>query len=278
MIPRMFPIIALVSALLVGGCGAMAELEEENHQLSQRLDALELENAECAARLSAAAERMSVLEQENLRLDEVNRQITQRQTSAPTGVDRDEVALPPPIDRTGGGQSDGGQSDARAATTTKSPNNEASASPVPPAEASPASGRMSLAGFQAGTAAGESFLTRYQAALTMYNSREFEPALAAFATLVVEGHRNDMIDNCGYWIGECHYALGRYDEALRSFSDVIAFSAVSDKFDDALMMRGNCHVRMRNYTAAQKDFQTLIAIEPPSELRVRAQQKLQALR
>lgn len=269
MITRMFPIVALASALLVGGCGAMAELEEENHQLAQRLDALELENAECAARLSAAAERMSVLEQENLRLDEVNRQITQRQTSAPTGVDRDEVALPPPADRTMA------QPQTPAADAAPA---EASRLETTPSEASPMPRRLSLAGFQAGTASGESFLSRYQAALTMYNSREFEPALAAFAQLIGEGHRNDMIDNCGYWIGECHYALGRYDEALRSFSDVIAFSAVSDKFDDALMMRGNCHVRMRNYTAAQKDFQTLIAIEPPSELRVRAQQKLQALR
>lgn len=273
MITRMFPIVALASALLAGGCGAMAELEEENHQLSQRLDALELENAECAARLSAAAERMSVLEQENLRLDEVNRQITQRQTSAPTGVDRDEIALPPPIDRTGGGHSD-----VQVAASSESAADEATPAQSGPAEASPMPGRMSLAGFQAGTAAGESFLTRYQAALTMYNSREFEPALAAFAQLIGEGHRNDMIDNCGYWIGECQYALGRYDEALRSFTAVIAFSAISDKFDDALMMRGNVHVRLRNFTAAQKDFQTLIAIEPPSELRVRAQQKLQALR
>lgn len=269
MTTRLFPTLVLASALLLGGCGAMAELEEENHQLAQRIDALELENAECAARLSAAAERMSVLEQENLRLDEVNRQITQRQMHAPTGVDRDEVALPPPADRT--------TAEAQTPPVDAAPAG-ASRAETAPVEASPMPGRLSLAGFQAGTAAGESFLTRYQAALTMYNSREFEPALAAFATLVGEGHRNDMIDNCGYWIGECHYALGRYDEALRSFSDVIAFSAVSDKFDDALMMRGNCHVRMRNYTAAQKDFQTLIAIEPPSELRVRAQQKLQALR
>lgn len=269
MITRMFPIVALAFALLVGGCGAMAELEEENHQLSQRLDALELENAECAARLSAAAERMSVLEQENLRLDEVNRQITQRQTSAPTGVVNDEIALPPPTDRA---TVQAESAESGAATGEASPVESTTA------VASPASGRMSLAGFQAGTTAGESFLTRYQAALTMYNSREFEPALAAFATLIGEGHRNDMIDNCGYWIGECHYAQGRYDEALRSFSDVIAFSAVSDKFDDALMMRGNTHVRLRNYAAAQKDFKTLIAIEPPSELRVRAQQKLQALR
>ncbi len=263
MISRLVAAIALVALVVLNGCGTMAELENENQQLAMRVDALELENAECAARISAAAERMSVLEQENLRLDDVNRQITQRVQSAPSGLTREDAALPPPQERSAATET------APVETTSETVGGGAAATVV---------ARASLAGFSAGSAAAESFLTRYQAALTMYNAREFSQSAEAFSGLISEGHRNDMIDNCGYWIGECQYALGRYDEALQLFSDVIAFNAVSDKYDDALMMRGNCHVRKRDFAAAQKDFQTLIALDPPSELRARAQQKLQALR
>jgi TolA-binding protein len=113
----------------------------------------------------------------------------------------------------------------------------------------------------------------YSGALAEYRKRNFAAAAAQFGALISTGIREDLEDNCYYWIGESMYGLGRYQDALENFQTVFTFTR-SDKRDDAQMMIGNCYIAMRNAASARKALSTLVDNYPTSPYLRRAQEKL----
>lgn len=117
----------------------------------------------------------------------------------------------------------------------------------------------------------------YSAALSEYRKRNFAGAAQQFEGLLKAGIREDLADNCHYWIGESYYGLGKYSQALEHFQMVFNY-ARSEKKDDSQMMIGNCHLAMRNNAAAREAFNKLITTYPASAYARRAQEKLSAIR
>lgn len=122
----------------------------------------------------------------------------------------------------------------------------------------------------------ESFLTRYQNALSQFHKRKYESALAGFSSLLAADVSNDMVDNAMYWRGECLSALGRHAEAAREYAGVIAARG-SDKREAALMMRAGANMKLGRTDLARQDYRRLIELYPNGEYRAQAQQKLRAL-
>lgn len=117
----------------------------------------------------------------------------------------------------------------------------------------------------------------YSAALSEYRRRNFAGAASQFEGLLKAGIREDLADNCHYWIGESYYGLGKYSQALEHFQMVFNY-ARSEKKDDSQMMIGNCHLAMQNNTAAKEAFNKLITTYPASAYAKRAQEKMAAIR
>lgn len=78
----------------------------------------------------------------------------------------------------------------------------------------------------------------YQAAFARVQAREFEAAINAFETFVVEHPDNSLTANGHYWLGELHSAQGDLEQAESAFQRVIEEYPQSSKVPDALYKLG----------------------------------------
>ncbi len=121
------------------------------------------------------------------------------------------------------------------------------------------------------------FTSAYSAALAEYRKRNFAGAAEQFESLLKAGIKEDLADNCHYWLGESYYGLGKFGDALEHFQMVFNY-VKSEKKDDAQMMIGNCYVAQRNNSAAKAAFNKLVSTYPTSAYVKRAQEKLATLK
>lgn len=123
----------------------------------------------------------------------------------------------------------------------------------------------------------ETFLSRYQSALSDFNNRQYARALEAFQALQQGPEQNEMIDNCAYWVGECRYALGDYKRAADAFGTVLSIGG-TDKADAALLMRGQSYAQLGRKADAKRDYRTLVDRFPNSPYAKQAKRLAKTLR
>lgn len=123
---------------------------------------------------------------------------------------------------------------------------------------------------------GGSPTSAYNAALDMFNSRNYAGAMEQFQALLQSGEAGDLADNCQYWIGECYYGMGNYAEALRNFQMVLDYKR-SGKIPYAVLMSGNCQSALGNRTAAVEAYQKVISDFPASPVAGKARAKLEKM-
>ncbi len=150
---------------------------------------------------------------------------------------------------------------------TKVAESMAAAQAAPPAAPSPAPAPV-VTGSDAGPA--------YEAALSLYNGRNYRGALEQFQALLNSGTAGKLADNCQYWIGESYYGLGKYGEALSSFREVVAKKG-SSKIPYALLMIGNCEALLGNKEAAREAYSKVTAQYPSSPVAGKARARLSKL-
>lgn len=120
------------------------------------------------------------------------------------------------------------------------------------------------------------FKARYQAALSLFNSRNYQQALASFQELLASDPNNSLSDNCQYWIGECYYALSNFNQAIAEFEKVFSFPN-SNKSDDAQLKLGLCYMKLGEKQQARAEFDRLISTYPQSEYVALAQRYIARL-
>jgi tol-pal system protein YbgF len=117
----------------------------------------------------------------------------------------------------------------------------------------------------------------YEAALSLYNAKNYRGALEQFQALLTSGSAGKLADNCQYWIGESYYGLGKYSEALQAFKGVIDQKR-SSKIPYAFLMLGNCEALLGNKDAAREAYNKVVSEFPTSPVAAKAQAKLSKLR
>jgi TolA-binding protein len=113
----------------------------------------------------------------------------------------------------------------------------------------------------------------YESAMSKFNARDYEGAIAGFEALLNAGIEEGLADNCRYWIGESHYGLRQYSEALKNFQMVSEFKR-SGKKADAVFMAGNCQSALGNKAAARESYEKVVSDFPTSPLVEKARAKL----
>jgi TolA-binding protein len=116
----------------------------------------------------------------------------------------------------------------------------------------------------------------YASALAQYRSRDFAGAMQKFEQLLAQGIREDLADNCHYWIGECLYGMGKYSEAIGHFETALN-SARSEKRDDSQLMIANCQALLGNKGAARDSYNKVVTDYPASPYVAKAKEKLAKL-
>jgi tol-pal system protein YbgF len=138
---------------------------------------------------------------------------------------------------------------------------EATANPTP---AAPAAGMTSA-----------DPTAEYSAALSAYRKRDFATAIQGFESLLNASVKDELADNCHYWIGESYYAQANYSEAVKQFNTVLGYKK-SEKKGDAQLMLGNSYAAMGDKDAARKAYDK-VASTYPAQAR-KAQEKLAKLK
>jgi TolA-binding protein len=107
-------------------------------------------------------------------------------------------------------------------------------------------------------------LTVYRQALDLYRTRQYETALGYFAQVVQRAPESDRADNAQYWMGECHYGLGRWRPALAAFTKVFAYRK-TEKADDSQLKIARCYLNLGEKDQALLAFQKLLEEYADSE-------------
>jgi tol-pal system protein YbgF len=116
----------------------------------------------------------------------------------------------------------------------------------------------------------------YQDALDDFYVRRFDSAIRKFQTLLQTNDRNELADNCQYWIGECYFAMGRYYEAIAEFQKVYAF-AKSNKTPDAQLMIGLAFLKNGEKDMARSELNIVLSFDPRSASAQKAQRYLRMI-
>lgn len=119
--------------------------------------------------------------------------------------------------------------------------------------------------------------TDYDGALTTFRQKRFSDAIQEFEGLLNGNIREDLADNCHYWIGESYYGLRKYKEAIDHFKMVLD-SKKSEKKSAAQLMIGNASLAMGDKEAAKEAYNTLVTSYPVSSLVEKAKEKLAKLK
>ncbi len=116
----------------------------------------------------------------------------------------------------------------------------------------------------------------YQDALDDFYVRRFDSAVRKFQALLQSNDKNELADNCQYWIGECYYAMGRYYEAIAEFQKVYAF-AKSNKTPDAQLMIGLAFLKNGEKDMARAELNIVLSFDPRSASAQKAQRYLRMI-
>jgi tol-pal system protein YbgF len=116
----------------------------------------------------------------------------------------------------------------------------------------------------------------YQDALDDFYVRRFDSAIRKFQVLLQSNDKNELADNCQYWIGECYYAMGKYYEAIAEFQKVYAF-AKSNKTPDAQLMIGLAFLKKGEKDMARAELNIVLSFDPRSASAQKAQRYLRMI-
>ncbi|MFQ5602034.1 MAG: tol-pal system YbgF family protein [bacterium] len=113
----------------------------------------------------------------------------------------------------------------------------------------------------------------YQDALDDVYSHKYTSAIAKFNDILKMDDKENLADNCQYWIGECYFAMGNYELAIAEFEKVFAFE-VNNKADDAQFMIGMAYLKIGEKQLAEIELTNLLTYYESSEYASRAEQQL----
>jgi len=106
-------------------------------------------------------------------------------------------------------------------------------------------------------------ISNYKDALKAFNARRYEDAMKGFDMILGSGIKDDVADNCKYWIGECYFAKKQYANAIRSFEEVMSYKN-SDKKGDAQFMLAQSLDRLGKKQEAKEAYEKVVKDFPSS--------------
>ncbi|MBN1652207.1 MAG: tol-pal system protein YbgF [Deltaproteobacteria bacterium] len=105
----------------------------------------------------------------------------------------------------------------------------------------------------------------YRAALALVRQRQYDQALNALSTFIVNNPSSSYLDSAIYWRGEVYYARREYQQALNQFQTVSTRFPASRKLPDALLKTGMCYQRLGDNEQARGLFQRVRSQFPNSK-------------
>ncbi|MCL5266921.1 MAG: tetratricopeptide repeat protein [Bacteroidetes bacterium] len=120
------------------------------------------------------------------------------------------------------------------------------------------------------------FDRQYREGLQSFKARDYKAAITIFNGLAASRVSTPLMSNTHYWLGECYYALQRYNEAVQEFQKTLTYPK-SYKEGAAYVMLGMSYLRLGNKESARATWNKLILKDPKSQYAARAREFLRQL-
>ncbi|MEW6321751.1 MAG: tetratricopeptide repeat protein [Acidobacteriota bacterium] len=117
----------------------------------------------------------------------------------------------------------------------------------------------------------------YDTAWADYTAGQWTLCIEGFSTYLRTFPRNEAADEAQFYIGECHYADGKYAEALDAYTRMIVNYPSGERVPDAYYKRALAFERMNQIDQAIESFQTVMKNYPDSAAARLAKQNVDRL-
>lgn len=118
---------------------------------------------------------------------------------------------------------------------------------------------------------------RYQAALSALEAGQPQVALVQFQDFLANYQGHSLTPNAGYWLGECHYSMKRYDAAISAFKDVVAQYPGHEKAAASMLKAGYSYALLGDAASARFFLEALVKDFPSSQPASLARARLAAM-
>jgi len=118
----------------------------------------------------------------------------------------------------------------------------------------------------------EKVQSAYMRAFGLFSSNRYDAAAEAFTAFIEAYPESEHAANARYWLGECHFAAGRYNQAIDAFAKVLS----SDKRGaDAMLKTGLAWYGLNEREKGQAVLKALLEKFPGSEAAAKAAETLE---
>jgi tol-pal system protein YbgF len=115
----------------------------------------------------------------------------------------------------------------------------------------------------------------YEAALNQFKVGNYQAAVAAFQTFVVNNPNSQLVPAAQYWIGNAYYATRDYKMAIATQQKVVASWPDNAKAPDAMLNIASAQAELGDQKSARETMRVLIQKYPTSPAADEAKLRLQ---
>lgn len=151
-----------------------------------------------------------------------------------------------------------------------------SAPPGPGASAPGGSPAAPAAALSGAAAADETRV--YEAAQNQRRVGNYQAAIVAFQSFVLQFPRSPLAHRAQYWIGDSYYNLRDFRNAITHQQKLVSTYPESASVPDALLNMASSYIELGDNASAKKTMDNLVARYPTSEAAEKAKRRLASLR
>jgi len=118
----------------------------------------------------------------------------------------------------------------------------------------------------------EKVQSAYMRAFGLFSSNKYDAAAEAFTAFIEAYPESEHAANARYWLGECHFAAGRYKPAIDAFAKVLS---ADKRGADAMLKTGLAWYGLNEREKGQAVLKALLEKFPGSEAAAKAAEKLE---
>jgi tol-pal system protein YbgF len=120
----------------------------------------------------------------------------------------------------------------------------------------------------------EKIQSAYMRAFGLFSANNYDAAAVAFADFIASYPESEDAANARYWLGECHFAAGRYPQAIEAFAKVLDTRPSATRGADALLKTGLSWFELKDNDKGRATLRALLEKYPGSEAAARATEEL----
>jgi tol-pal system protein YbgF len=114
----------------------------------------------------------------------------------------------------------------------------------------------------------------YETALNQFKVGNYQAAIAAFQTFMVNYTNSSLVPSAQYWVGNSYYALREYKVAIAAQEKVLSLWPDNAKAPDALLNIASSQAELGDVKTARETLKILVTKYPQSQAAEQAKQRL----